>query len=55
MPDKFEKLKESASIVTRLVRRKGNATSKHVTLRTERSELETDNKRLKTALSISEN
>ena len=47
--------KGSASSVTSFVTVKPNATRKHATLTTERSELETDNKRQKTALNITEN
>ena len=55
MPDRQKDLKESASIVISLVTSKRKAARKHLTLKTERSKPETDNKHQETALSITEN
>ena len=49
-----KKINGNASIVTSLITDRRNAARKHVTLKTGCSELETDNKRLKTALSKTE-
>ena len=55
MPDRRKDLKASAFMVKSLVAGKRNAARKHATLRMEHSFLQTDNKRQKTALSITEN
>ena len=55
MPEGRQDSKGSASSVTRFVTVKPNSARKHATLTTERSELETDNKRQKTALNLTEN
>ena len=52
--DRRKNWKGSASIVTSLVTGKWNVARKHVTVRTERSKLKTENKRQKTALSLTE-
>ena len=55
MSDKRKNLKGYVSIVITSVTGKPKPARKHATLRTERSEVETENKRQKTAPSITEN